>query len=422
MKVSARSANQIQTALEIVREAECAAGIAPDADAAPKKHLVVGKAAISLELFRNPMRRWGDQRFWSRCLQFLGGRNGDALLLSPNIRSTAPGVQADLVYFKTHIRSFYCDRPVTLKLGDPARDTSSVRIRNEISVRSDLTETQRVRVPGLKAHGAVDGTHFLVEEMIMDKPGDFGSKCPKELSEALFEFYLANGVELVPLNEAVDIDAEIAALHRHADKLGFEVPADMTRFLSETFDGSPDPMFVLWGLRHGDLTPSNLLVNGDRIFIFDWEHAGRGLVFADLARLCIDNGALAEKLVETTREWAATHAPAMMDPESQIAVGALSAINRRMEREPTGRVAEGSRGWMTSYRRKAVNYVALAERMMMLRLRRGRFGAVVPVCFDDIAKIVDDVAMLLDDIALYLDDIVRYGRMLWPHLTDGKLF
>ncbi|MDZ4734980.1 MAG: phosphotransferase [Rhodospirillaceae bacterium] len=421
MKISVRSPNQIQTALEIVREAEGAAGIGADLDAAPKKHMVVGKAAIALELFRNPMRRWGDQRFWPRCLQFLGTRNGGTPLLPPNIRSTMPGVQADLIYFKTHIRSFYCDRPVTLKLGDPARDTSSQRIRNEIAVRSNLTETARVRIPALKAHGAVDGTHFLVEEMIMDKPGDFDSQCPKALSEALLEFYLANGVELVPLKEALDIDVEIAALRQHAEEIGFDVPDDLIRFATEACKGSQGT-FVLWGLRHGDLTPSNLLVNGDKIFIFDWEHAGRGMIFADLARLCIGNSALAEKLVETTRDWAAVHARAMMDPESQIAVGALSAINQRMEREPAGRVTGGSKGWMTSYRRKAVNYVALADRMMMMRLRRGRMGAFVPVFFDDFAKIVDDAAMLLDDVALYLDDILRYGRMLWPHLSDGKLF
>jgi hypothetical protein len=374
-------------------------------------------------MFRLPMRQWGDQLFWPLCIRLLGARNGGAALLPHNVRAMAPGIHADLVYFKTHIRSFYCDAPVTLKLGDPLRASSSSRICNEIDIRRELTQTRHVRVPDIKSHGAVDGTHFLLEEMIMEKGHDIDRHCPKALGEALLEFYLANGAQLVTPAEALDIDAEIVALQRHASDIGFALPESAIRFVRDEIENLPDDRnHLLCGIRHGDLTPSNLLFDGDRLFMFDWEHADRGMVFSDIARLCVGRADLTDRIVDATQAWAAGQAPSMMAPESQIALGAIVAINRRMTREPSNGAGNDGSAWISAYRKKATGYLALVDRMAMRRMRKGRLGGFMPVLFDDIAKIADDVAHLLDDIAMCFDDVLRYGHVLWPHLADGKLF
>jgi thiamine kinase-like enzyme len=44
------------------------------------------------------------------------------------------------------------------------------------------------------------------------------------------------------------------------------------------------------GLVHGDIHAGNLLDDGERLWVIDWEHAGEGLPIVDWASACIDAG------------------------------------------------------------------------------------------------------------------------------------
>jgi aminoglycoside phosphotransferase (APT) family kinase protein len=81
------------------------------------------------------------------------------------------------------------------------------------------------------------------------------------------------------------------------------------------------------GLVHGDIHAGNLLDDGERLWVIDWEHAGEGLPIIDWASACIDAGLLDRRGRKSARDrWIAFNGPA---PDPAVwAASLLSAALR----------------------------------------------------------------------------------------------
>jgi hypothetical protein len=64
------------------------------------------------------------------------------------------------------------------------------------------------------------------------------------------------------------------------------------------------------GLVHGDIHAGNLLDDGERLWLIDWEHAGEGLPIIDWASASIDAGLDRRGRREARERWIASDGPA----------------------------------------------------------------------------------------------------------------
>ena len=79
------------------------------------------------------------------------------------------------------------------------------------------------------------------------------------------------------------------ACRRYLDLPGSaRLPADDRRRLEELLARAP--ALEAWGLAHGDAFPENFIDDGRRLWLVDWEYAGRGHPASDLAYVAMNFG------------------------------------------------------------------------------------------------------------------------------------
>jgi hypothetical protein len=351
--------------IEAVREVERSAGLATPDATGHRRHLWTGRTAIATDLLCRPGKRWGAQHFWPRYVRLIASGGRIERLLPHKLNILPTGVTADLLYFKTQIRGFYCERPLTFKLSRPGNANSARTVANEAVMRTDLRETDRIRVPRLHAHGAVGDGHYIVEALIDDGDASRGRRLPVDTGAAMFAFYRDNRFSIEPLASIIDPGAELAALASNAKAYGFSVPDGAIAFVQQEILGRPDSgSDAMRSLLHGDLTPTNLMPVNGRLYLLDWEHACTGMTFSDIARLCTVDEAVERDFCDAADAWVASNAHGAMPAAHQLLLGAIAGINRRIARGDQGEAADRSAESRRVYRLKAEPFMALIARLL----------------------------------------------------------
>jgi hypothetical protein len=371
MQGGAGTGRWIAAAIAAVREVERIAALG-GSHPAHRRHLWTGRTAIAESLLSRPAADWGERPFWFRYAGLFAARGRIDQLLPRRLTWLESGVHADLLSFKSQIRGFYRDRPVTFKLSRPGSAASASSVANEASIRGQLNGTDTIGVPTMLAHGAAGSGTYIVEELIADRHRASRPALPGDAGAALFDFYRANRFTLVPLREIVDVPHELMMLEAHARTFGFSLPGGATEFVRDRILDNPGvSTAVMRSLLHGDLTPTNLLPLQQRLYLLDWEHGSVGMTFSDVARLCSVNETIERSFLGAAGGWVAANPGTMMAPAHQLLIGAIVGANRRIARGDQSGPADRSLERKRAYRRKAERYIGLIARLLRREQRAG---------------------------------------------------
>ena len=359
MHGGAGTGDRIAAAIAAVRDVEYIAELAGSRPA-HRRHLWTGRTAIAESLLNRPAADWDGRPFWFRYAGLFAGRGRVDRLLPRRLTWLETGIHADLLSFKSQIRGFYLDRPLTFKVSRPGSAGSIRSVANEASIRGQLTGTEAIGVPRMQTHGVVGAGAYLVEEFIADRERASRTALTEAAGAALFDFYRANRFALVPLREIVDVPGELSMLEAHARTFGFSLPGGLSDFVRQRFCTDPGASSsAMRSLLHGDLTPTNLLALRRCLYLFDWEHGSVGMTFSDIARLCSADEAIARSFLGAAGRWIDANDRSAMAPAHQLLVGAIVGINRRIARGDRGGAADRSPESVRGYRRKAERYTRL---------------------------------------------------------------
>jgi hypothetical protein len=373
MQGGAGTGGWIAAAIAAVRDVERIAELGASRPA-HRRHLWTGRTAIAESLLSRPAADWGERPFWFRYAGLFAGRGRIDQLLPRRLTWLETGIHADLLSFKSQIRGFYLDRPLTFKVSQPGSAASAGSVANEASIRGQLAGTEAIGVPKMLRHGVGGAGAYLVEELIADRERAARAALPEAAGAALFDFYRANRFALVPLREIVDVPGELAMLEAHARTFGFSLPDGTTDFVRDRFRNDPGASGgAMRSLLHGDLTPTNLLSLQRRLYLLDWEHGSVGMTFSDIARLCSVDAAIERSFLDAAGRWIDANDGRAMAPAHQLLVGAIVGVNRRIARGDHGGAAARSPESIRGYRRKAERFTRLIARLLR---REQRAGAV----------------------------------------------
>jgi hypothetical protein len=361
----------IAAAIAAVRDVERIAALGGSRPA-HRRHLWTGRTAIAASLLSRPAADWGERPFWFRYAGLFAARGRIDQLLPRRLTWLESGVHADLLSFKSQIRGFYRDRPVTFKLSRPGSAASASSVANEAAIRGQLNGTDTIGVPTMLTHGAVGSGTYIVEELIADRHRASRPALPGDAGAALFDFYRANRFALVPLRKIVDVPLELTMLEAHARTFGFSLPDGAAAFVRERFlNDRGASTGVMRSLLHGDLTPTNLLPLQRRLYLLDWEYGSVGMTFSDIARLCSVDETIERSFLAAAGRWIDANAEATMAAAHQLLLGAIVGVNRRIARGDQGGGADRSPESMRAYRCKAERYMGLIARLLRREQRAG---------------------------------------------------
>lgn len=359
-------ANRHGQLLGALAGAERAAGLTTRQPDAKRMVLCFGNTGVAATHFRHPWGTWQDRGFWSQYRRVLHASPQRLVTSLKPFKAHWTEARADVVLFKTHVRGFYCDNSLSIKMANPARRRSRQRLQNEIRIRGALPQCSSVLVPQLINRKQDADVDYLLEEIVTDsRPVDIAQE-PKLVVNALFDFYVEAGLTTKPLQSVIRPDAAFGELERNAENFGFTVPDIAKSFFQNNFT-NPDitNQLVLCGICHGDLTPTNLRLQGPKLVILDWEHGHNGLIFMDISRLCLENPDIQHPFLDAIGGWARMSAQPLLDPKLQLFLGVIAALNRRLERFPDYRNERRRKKRLKAYNRKAQKYIsfltALAE-------------------------------------------------------------
>jgi hypothetical protein len=205
-------------------------------------------------------------------------------------------VRADAVLVKTHARAFYLARGITAKIGG-----NHNAIQNEIRMRSSLLSTSDVVIPRIHQTGQGE-VPFFIEELVSGGSRIVHEEITQDFAEALWNLYDQNGISAVPLSMTIrseNITEHLEPALRYMRK-GYD---SVLRARDKLLQNIQWDLIAPVGLCHGDLSDSNIVIKNGKIVLLDWEHAHRGLIIADLAKLYVKFASLSDVLVRPYRHW-----------------------------------------------------------------------------------------------------------------------
>lgn len=356
----ANPAHSLSASLDTLARAEIAAGLKAGPETGIGTVFRAGKLIVSLRLFRNPLSLWRNRTLFGQYWGVLYPGIGRFLsyLLRPGLYRTQ--AQADFVLVRTHIRGFYAFRQKSIKVSHPAHPGTRALFRNEVKVRKSLPAQPGVVVPELLGSGHLENADYLVERTILETARIDMTADATLVAVGLFRLQNAAGLETRPFRKIVRLEKQWQTLVQHADTFDFVIPDIVRQVVA---DWRPDETGhsdqLLYGLCHGDITPTNLTRRHDKLVIFDWEYGHRGLIFTDAVRLCIESTAFQNDYLQQVRNWAGDSGKPIMDPRWQLFFGALIATNNRLSRPPSPKHAGRVEHHVSAYRAKAKRFLAL---------------------------------------------------------------
>jgi thiamine kinase-like enzyme len=228
-----------------------------------------------------------------------------------------------------NFRARFGDRDYVIRV--PGKDTSLLEIdrvaemrANELAARLGIAPSVAVRLedPPCLVTEFIEGREMTSEQL--REPGALGS-----IATALRSFHECG--ETVPA--VFDSFRLVSTYAETAASRGGEVPSAFSESQAaaariEAALGGPEHAPVPC---HNDLLAANFLDDGKRIRIVDWEYAGMGDRYFDLANFAVNNGLGDEQQKELLAAYFGEQQPASRpDPGSPVAVRRLAALRLMM--------------------------------------------------------------------------------------------
>ena len=264
-------------------------------------------------------------------------RNNGALpwlfpLASVFRRPVSIASDADAILLKANMRGFYLTRGLTIKVGNPGRRQYRERFVGEIKARSALRPGKYADAPAIRKSGCADDCHFIAEELILGRPLSRLRAAAGPLAACVVDFQLANGLAPRRLGDLIDPHAEWRIVERYATGVGLTIDAELQRHVHAVLN-SPGLLDerVATVVCHGDLALSNILEEGGRFHILDWEYAGPAPALTDVFRLATQ---VRGYVLEIMSRYADRYAgPTTLDIESQLLLSMIAVLSTRIERQ-----------------------------------------------------------------------------------------
>jgi hypothetical protein len=188
---------------------------------------------------------------------------------------------------RSHISLFCIDRGVRVKIQHGGRERDRTSIKNEYQRRRSIPVSCRLRAPRIIQGSVQCAPHFFADEIISgrvlewsspDAPGVFVRLVP-----LLWEFYRSQGIHwATPREKGIDLGETIQDYRRLLEaNPGLSFPFDLNR-ISGYQDG-PVPCSVV----HGDVAIHNVILNGEDLYLTDWELAGDDFIMRDFQKLLL---------------------------------------------------------------------------------------------------------------------------------------
>lgn len=298
-----------------------------------RRYRRAGRLLVASDLVGSNIPGWPMDRQLKAALPGIGHSPLRVQMSLVNVGEVELGCSADVVLFKAHLRGFYLDRQVTIKIPNPGRATAAERFRHEVDLRKSLRDTADVFVPGLHAVPGENDDVFVAEKMVA------GDELPpayrdEVLASQLMAFYAANGLRAQRLADHFDFDKGWAAIRTLCERISVDIPAAVARWAGDfAGSGRAGGGEVLCAPCNGDLTRTNLLSVGERICIIDWEYLNHGPVCRDVIRLSTQRRRFQRHWLKALQEASASHGPKLLEAGDQMLAGAFMVIIERMERE-----------------------------------------------------------------------------------------
>lgn len=249
-------------------------------------------------------------------------------------------VKADLVaagrfdvdgYVK--LRSFYIDSGLSVRVQAGRREKQHGVSRTLEAYRRVVPHIPAI-MPRIDDHGSAPpfrGGVYLVEELVMGShpvSRDEIQELAEPLAGLLHRLHRGVGVASHPLS---------ATVHR-------KMPERWSAFVREFgVDGALDAAvrrlierdeLVEISLAHGDLVASNIMVNGGRIVLIDWEHAGEKPIAFDLAKIHLNSRdpVIAQANLERGLEHSVGHRSGHYSFAEQLALAHVQMLSQHQTR------------------------------------------------------------------------------------------
>jgi hypothetical protein len=245
-----------------------------------------------------------------------------------------------------------------VKIANPIKPHASLRIANEIKTRRRLIDAGAIGPPRLLATTA-EGQPFLAEELIDARPVSRSTMTPREIARRLLYFHQVNGIEFVPAAAALDIEQDCRLYASYSSRLGLATSARVASLAAIPRMSSG---LVACALCHGDLTVTNLMVGGEKLFITDWEWSERTVIFSDAVRLSTQlDGFDACFLDEFTG--IAKPASTVLEPHTQFLLAAVHVAARRISRRSDFEEPAALRAYDARLKDRFLRLAQLIERL-----------------------------------------------------------
>lgn len=358
--------HDVARSLAALAAVEARSGALAGKGASGGRYLRIGKWCLARSFLKRLHLGPGRAKAWRELRAISDFTPATLALHLLRARPVEAAAQADAVVLRNNVRAVYSGARLTLKLPNPLSAAGPECIGREVRVRRALKTTPAVTVPALVEASDAEGASYLVEDLVLDArrcdPGrhDLGS-----WAEPLLGFYVANGASLVPSTRAFDAPAELARLGEGLSALAIAPVAGLAETVLETTAAlAAEQHRLLCAITNGDLAPSNILFKEGHMIVLDWEYGRDDLVFSDLVRLASASPAFGAALERAAAGLSASLAGRLAPVKAQLLLGAVVAINRRIERFRNFQTFEPEASAAPRYVRKISAILDFAHRLM----------------------------------------------------------
>jgi aminoglycoside phosphotransferase (APT) family kinase protein len=215
-------------------------------------------------------------------------------------------------------------------------------------------------VPELAAVPDDLGAVFVAEKIVAAKelPAGFPDD---RLASWLMEFYAGNGLRPEALQDHLQLDQAWPAITELCRERNLRIPAQLSAWVDKAEDTAGA---VLCAPCNGDLTQTNLLVDGERLCIIDWEYLNHGPVCRDVIRLSTQRRGFSWHWLRELEAVSASHEANLLSPRDQFIAATIMVIMERIQREHEFSDPASRRAYRERMKGRIAKILALSERVL----------------------------------------------------------
>lgn len=358
-------------ALRLLRDAEQNVEAIPQNSSQPRQFRWIGRWLVSEAAVDGLFSARPEMRLLRQVLTADRQNILYAKLKSQFAGKLALFTQADCILFKTNLRAFYAPQCITIKIANPGRTNSELRIETEKTLRANLPGTTFISLPQLITVPKVLAKGVLVEELLDAKRINVHHINSLELAELLLDFHEVNGISYRVLSTVADLSATLKVFSVYCDAQGIRLKPATYQSLNDLLSHlNIGQQLVPCAICHGDLTVSNIMQMRHRFYIVDWEWAHEAPVFVDAVRLATQIPGFAADFLTAAGSKQQVEHTNVLDPRYQFAIAILWVACRRIARQHDFMSNRDQRAYQQRLKLKIRELVALLDRVL-LEIRQG---------------------------------------------------